>query len=228
MGHGWLPNVMAGVAGATFAHFEALVKCVPPAVEAARKMEIQWAKSLIKMGKLSWLSDQEASAKAYMGKDCLAIVLHAQTFCRYSPDASVNDRHWLWDEDRVQEIQSPSVSSTRFSDFLADCVAVTCIPLSVAAELGFQLPPILERFTTVAGGVLDSVLKDIKSVMDKSKPLAEKYCLIIPAAGAQTWDAKASKDLMDNPDAENDCSEMNTCSSPNYCRLYTVSCIMYR
>ena len=194
-------------AGKAFQQFRGIVNGIPIALEQAVAMETQWVKSLIKMGKIAWLSEQEASVKATMNKQALSIVLHAQTYFKYTNQGPENERHWMWKDAAVEETLS-QFAAAKFSDIFADVVAASCIPVDLAAELGFALSPVLERFACVTKQMLKKILDDIETIRHGLAPLLAKFKSVVPGLAATAWDVEALKDLVGAPDVEQGCQKL--------------------
>ena len=190
---------------AVFQKFDALVKLMAPAIDQAVALETQWAKALIKMGKLAWLTQQEASVKSTMNKDALAVVIHAQTYEKYKIGMSENEAHWMWKDSVLNDLSLGTFTATKFADFFADIIAITCIPVTVAKEMGFAMDPIWTRATTVLEKLLGLMAADAANLMTKLKPVTTKFAPAVPAPEATEWDVEGLRELLTADDVEDAC-----------------------
>ena len=209
--------------GTVFEKFTAVIKLIAPAVQKADQLEVTWVKSLIKQGKLSWLTDQDASSKSNMGKDALAVLAHAQTCVKFGKDLE-NDRHWTWDDDAVGKLENVDMLPEPQVEFFHEAVSLAGVPLELAAELGYNLQESLDRFGVAAGKVLDRMECVGKANLDLIGPLLTKYGPIIPTSGAQNWDTDLLKQLLDGDQPEKDMQTLHEGSSPATCASKHVLC----
>ena len=178
-----------------------------PVVDQAKQLETQWAKALIKMGNLHWLTQQEASVKATMNKDAYAVVTHAQTYQKYRQDATENDRHWMWKVDPAAA--AADLTPNKFSDFWADVVAATCIPLATAGELGFAVEPVWARLGEMMGIMLGKFQGDVEKHSKTLCGLLRKYAAAVPGPTAKQWDLEGVRTLVSGDEVEGECQQLH-------------------
>ena len=187
------------------------MELVSPAVTQAISLEVRWASTLIKVGKLSWLSELDASAKAHMSKDALAVVAHAMTFQKFQQDNDENARHWMWNEAKIGELTNGGGAAKTLGDFFADWVALSSVPAETALELGLVMEPVAQRFEKVASGLLEGLNLKAAKVLEASEKLLNKYGKVVPAAGALEWNKDLLVKILDVPEVEKDMSQLNSC-----------------
>ena len=176
-------------------------------MEQAKLLETQWAKALIKMGNLHWLTQQEASVKATMNKDAYAVVTHAQTYQKYRQDVTENDRHWMWKVDPAAA--AADLTPNKFSDLWADVVAAACIPLSTAGELGFVVQPVWARLAEIIAVMLQKFQGDVEKHTKTLCGLLKKYAAAVPGPTVKQWDVEAVRELVSGDEVEGECQKLH-------------------